>query len=167
MRIKKGLIAGVILAVGLFSGYLWMQKPKVSVVMLTYQREKILPRAIDSILAQTYNDFEFIIINDGSTDNTDDIVKSYKDKRIRYYKNDKNHGIAYSRNKAADLARGEYVMIMDDDDKSLPERMERQVVFLDENENITAVAGQIRGLPRIPDNHDNIAAGLIQYNNHP
>lgn len=165
MRIKKRLIAGVMLAVGLFSGYLWMQKPKVSVVMLTYQREKILPQAIDSVLAQTYKNFEFIIINDGSTDNTDDIVKSYKDKRIRYYKNDKNQGIAYSRNKAADLARGEYVMIMDDDDKSLPERMERQVAFLDENENITAVAGQIRGLPRIPDNHDNIAAGLIQYNN--
>ena len=165
MKIKKGLIAGLILAVGLFGGYLWLQKPKVSVVMLTYQREKILPQAIDSILAQTYKDFEFIIINDGSTDNTDDVVKSYKDKRIRYYKNDKNHGIAYSRNKAADLARGEYVMIMDDDDKSLPERMERQVAFLDKNKDITAVAGQITGLPRIPENHDNIAAGLIQYNN--
>ena len=165
MRIKKRLIAGVTLAVGLLSGYLWLQKPKVSVIMLTYQREKILPRAIDSILAQTYKDFEFIIINDGSTDNTDDIVKSYKDKRIRYYKNDKNHGIAYSRNKAADLARGEYVMIMDDDDKSMPERMEQQVAYLEKNKDVTAVAGQIRGLPRIPENHDNIATGLIQYNN--
>lgn len=165
MKIKKGFVVSILLAVGLFSGYFWMNKPKVSVVMLTYQRERILPQAIESILTQTYKDFEFIIINDGSTDNTDDVVKSYKDKRIRYYKNDKNQGIAYSRNKAADLARGEYVMIMDDDDKSLPERVERQVTFLDENKDITAVAGQITGLPRIPENHDNIAVGLLQYNN--
>lgn len=165
MNVKKVIIAVILLAAGIYGGYLWLSKPKVSVVMLTYQREKILPGAIDSIIDQTYKDFELIIINDGSTDKTEEVVNSYQDKRIRYYKNAKNRGIAYSRNKAADLARGEYIMIMDDDDKSLPDRMSKQVAFLDKNKEITAVAGQISGLPRIPENHDDIAAGLIQYNN--
>ena len=168
MNKRKKLIAIILLIVGiglLYSGYLWRRTPKVSVVILTYQREKILPQAIESILAQSYKDFELIIINDGSTDQTDEVIKKYKDKRIRYYKNDRNRGVAYSRNRAADLAKGEYVMIMDDDDKSLPERMEKQVSYLDKNPQITAVAGQIVGLPRIPENHDDIAVGLIQYNN--
>lgn len=165
MNIKRVLIAGVVLAIGIYGGYLWQAKPKVSVVMLTYQREKILPQAIESILGQTYKNFELIIINDGSTDKTEQVVKKYQDRRIRYYKNDINRGIAYSRNKAANLARGEYIMIMDDDDKSEPERMAKQVDFLEKHKDISVVAGQIKGLPRIPENHDNIALGLIQYNN--
>lgn len=137
----------------------------VSVVMLTYKRADILPRAIESILAQTYLDFEFIILNDGSPDNTDEVVAVYNDPRIRYYKNKQNKGIAYSRNRAASFARGKYIMIMDDDDISLPERMQKQVAFLENNPEITVVAGQIKGLSRVPATHDDIAAGLIQYNN--
>ncbi len=137
----------------------------VSVVMLTYQRDNLLPNAIGSILNQTNSDFELIILNDGSTDKTSDIVKSFNDKRIRYYENSKNMGIAYSRNKVLKKARGKYIMIMDDDDISLPTRIEKQVSFLENNPNIDVVAGQIVGLMRIPNSHDLIASTLIQWNN--
>ncbi len=137
----------------------------VSVVMLTYKRADMLPQAIESILAQTYKDFEFIILNDGSPDNTDEVIAKYKDPRIRYYKNAENKGIAFSRNRAASLARGKYIMIMDDDDTSLPERMQKQVEYLETHPETTAVAGQITALPRIPASHNDIVAGLIQYNN--
>ena len=141
-------------------------EPKVSVVMLTYKRGGIVSSAIESILAQTYKDFEFIIINDGSLDETDDVVKEYvkNDKRIRYYKNPKNMGIAYSRNRAFGLARAPYIMIMDDDDYSLKWRMEAQVKFLDENPQIDVLVGQIRGFPKVPENHNVIASHLIQHN---
>lgn len=137
----------------------------VSVVMLTYKRADVLPRAIESVLAQTYTDFEFIILNDGSPDNTDGVVMAYKAPRIRYYKNAENKGIAYSRNRAASLARGKYIMIMDDDDISLPERMQKQVEYLETHPEIAILAGQIKDLPRVPEAHNDIAVGLIQYNN--
>lgn len=137
----------------------------VSVVMLTYKRTDIAPQAIESILNQTDKDFEFIILNDGSPDKTAEMVRRYKDSRIRYYENKENKGISYSRNRAAALARGKYVMIMDDDDESLPERMRLEIEFMEQHPEISAVAGQIVGLPRIPLNHNDIAAELIQYNN--
>lgn len=150
---------------GIFYGYRWGNPPTVSVVMLTYKRAYMLPKAIESILAQTYKDFEFIILNDGSPDNTDEIMKKYTDSRIRYYKNSENKGIAYSRNRATSLARGKYVMIMDDDDISLPERMKLQVDYLETHPEITVVAGQIIGSPLVPESHDDIVVGLIQYHN--
>jgi len=167
---KKYLWATLVLVVAVIStviGYQRCQKPLVSVVMLTYKRADIVPRAIDSILAQTFKDFEFIILNDGSPDNTDEVIEKYvkKDSRIRYYKNDQNRGISYSRNRAASLARGKYVAIMDDDDESLPERLQKQVEFMEKHPDVTTVATQIKGLPRVPLNHDDIATGLIQYNN--
>ena len=150
-----------------FLGFLWyqrMNRPLVSVVMLTYQRDNLLPNAINSILNQSFNDYELIILNDGSTDNTDDVIKSFKDNRIRYFKNKKNKGIAFSRNKALKKARGKYVMIMDDDDVSLPNRIEKQVSFLEKNPSIDAVAGQIAGFDRIFNHHDEIASNLINMN---
>jgi len=148
-------------------GYQRYKTPLVSVVMLTYKRADIAPKAIESILNQNYKNFEFIILNDGSPDNTDEVIAEYlkKDSRIRYYKNEKNKGIAYSRNRVAELARGKYIAIMDDDDESLPDRIEEQAAYLENHPEITAVAGQIIGLPRIPLNHNEIATGLIQYNN--
>ena len=146
-------------------GYYWYKRPMVSVVMLTYKRANIVSTAIDSILNQTYKDFEFIILNDGSPDNTDEIISTYKDKRIKYYKNQQNKGIPYSRNKVLKLARGKYIMIMDDDDISLPQRMEKQVNLLEENPEIDVAVGQIKDLSRIPLDHDIIASSLIQYNN--
>ena len=170
---KKRTIAAIIVLLALIGGILLLarasrqREPLVSAVMLTYRRANLLPKAIEGVLAQDFDDFEFIIINDGSADGTDDIIKKYSagDSRIRYYKNRQNRGISYSRNRAASYARGKYIMIMDDDDEILPQRMSKQVEFLEKNPDIAAVAGQLKGFRRIPLHHDEIAAGLIQYNN--
>lgn len=105
--------------------------PKISVVMPVYNSERYLREAIDSILAQTFSDFEFIIIDDGSQDSSPDIVRSYTDKRIRFYQNEHNMGVAATLNRGLDLASGEYIARMDSDDISLPERFEKQIRFLD------------------------------------
>lgn len=147
-------------------GYQRITRPLVSVVMLTYQRADIVPDAIQSILNQTYTDFEFIILNDGSTDDTSKVVKKYKDSRIRYYENKTNKGIAYSRNRALSLARGKYIMIMDDDDISLPDRMQKQVNFLETHPDITVVSGQLKDSiwSQIPQDTNLLAGDLIQQN---
>ena len=91
---------------------------KVSVLMPAYNVEKYVGEAIESILNQTFKDFEFIIINDGSTDNTPKIIKEYakKDKRIKFIDNKKNKGFIASLNECLDNATGEYVAKMDSDD---------------------------------------------------
>ena len=106
--------------------------PKVSVLMPVYKTpEKFLREAIESILAQTFTDFEFLILDDCPTDDREKVVKSYADKRIKYAKNAQNMGISASRNKLIDMARGEYLAIFDHDDISLPERLEKEVSYLD------------------------------------
>lgn len=114
--------------------------PTVSVVMPAYNAEKYLREAIDSILAQTFTDFELIIINDGSTDFTKDIILSYTDQRIRYIENEQNSGICVTLNKGLDAARGRYIARMDSDDISLPRRLEVQVQYMDSHPEI-GVAG--------------------------
>lgn len=110
--------------------------PKISVVMPVYNtKEKYLREAIESILNQTYSDFEFIIINDGSTNNAEDVILSYKDKRIKYFKQE-NKGVANTLNYGFDIAQGEYIARMDSDDISLPNRFEKQIKFLEENKDI-------------------------------
>lgn len=106
---------------------------KISVLMPVYNTpENYLREAVESILAQTCADFEFLILNDASTDdNVEKVIKSYDDKRIRYWRNDKNLGISLSRNKLIGLSRGEYLAVFDHDDVSLPERLEKQAAFLD------------------------------------
>ena len=115
--------------------------PTVSVVMPTYNRADLLPRAIESILNQTFTDFEFIIVDDGSTDNSSAVLAAYadKDNRIILLRNPQNKGIAYSRNKGNDAARGKYIAIMDSDDISLPTRLEKSVAYLENHPDITAV----------------------------
>lgn len=108
--------------------------------MPAYNAEKYLREAIDSIICQTFTDFEFIIINDGSTDTTEQIIKSYSDPRIIYLKNDVNSGICVTLNKGLNAARGKYIARMDSDDISLPERLAVQVAFMDEHPEI-AVCG--------------------------
>ena len=98
--------------------------PKVSVIMPVYNAEKYIGEAIESILDQTYTDFEFIIIDDGSSDGTVAAVKGYDDRRIRFYQNEHNMGVAATLNRGLDLATGEYIARMDSDDMSLPERFE-------------------------------------------
>ncbi|MBR6626217.1 MAG: glycosyltransferase [Mailhella sp.] len=107
--------------------------PRVSVLMPVYNtRPEQLREAIDSILAQTFGDFEFLILNDRSTDpQVEEVVKSYSDPRIVYAVNERNLGISGARNRLLDMAKGEYLAVMDHDDISLPERFEKQVAFLD------------------------------------
>jgi glycosyltransferase involved in cell wall biosynthesis len=119
--------------------------PRVSVLTPIYNTNPThLRECIESVLAQTFTDFEFLILND-SPDNMEieKIVKEYakRDKRIKYFKNDRNMGITPSRNKLLDMARGEYIATFDHDDISVPNRLELQVDFLDKNPNVGVVSG--------------------------
>lgn len=104
--------------------------PVVSIVIPTYNRAHILPRAIQSILNQTYQDFEIIIVDDGSIDHTHDVVRLFSDKRINYAKQLSNKGEAAARNIGIALAQGKYIAFQDSDDESLPERIEDEVRIL-------------------------------------
>lgn len=117
--------------------------PKISVVMPAYNSEKYIAEAIESILNQTFTDFEFIIINDGSTDRTEEIILSYNDERIVYLKNEKNMGIVYTLNRGLDTAKGEYIARMDSDDISLPTRFEEQIEYLEKHPEITVLGTAI------------------------
>lgn len=108
----------------------------VSVVMPVYNGERYLKEAIESILNQAFRDLEFIIINDASTDKSEEIIKSFTDPRIVYIKNDKNLGQAESLNKGIRGARGLYVARMDQDDISLPERISVQSAYMDANKEV-------------------------------
>lgn len=110
--------------------------PKVSVLMPVYNGEKYIKQAIDSILAQSFSDFELLVIDDGSTDRSAEIVSSYRDERIRYVANATNLGLAGARNRAIEAARGEYLAWLDCDDISLPRRLEKQVRILDSDPRI-------------------------------
>jgi glycosyltransferase involved in cell wall biosynthesis len=112
-------------------------KPVVSVLMPVYNGEKYLAEAIESILNQTFDDFEFIIINDGSTDGTAGILERYRqqDHRIRIY-DQSNQGVVTSLNRGLELAQGKYIARMDADDVSLPERFVAQVMFMEEHPEI-------------------------------
>ena len=112
--------------------------PKVSVIMSVYNGEKYLHEAVESILNQTFKDFEFIIINDGSTDRTGDMLESYADERMVIINQDKI-GLTKALNRGLSLARGEYIARMDADDVSLPERLGQQVAFLDKNTDVALV----------------------------
>jgi glycosyltransferase involved in cell wall biosynthesis len=104
--------------------------------MPVYNGERYLKEAIDSILNQTFGDFEFIILNDGSTDNTKKIITSYDDSRIVYIENEKNLGIVKTLNKGIDNTKGKYIARMDADDISLPERFEKQIALMERYEDI-------------------------------
>ena len=112
--------------------------PKVTVLMPVYNGEKYLREAVDSILGQTFRDFEFIIVDDASTDRGYEIARSYTDPRIVLVRNERNLGLTVSLNRGLELTRGEYVARMDCDDVSLPERLERQVAFMDANPDVGA-----------------------------
>jgi glycosyltransferase involved in cell wall biosynthesis len=104
--------------------------------MPVYNGSKHLSDAVDSILTQTYTNFEFLIIDDASTDNSFEILKSYKDDRIRLIKNEKNIGLSASLNKGLNLALGKYIARMDQDDISLPNRLEKQIEYFKEHNDI-------------------------------
>ncbi|UZJ39118.1 MULTISPECIES: glycosyltransferase [unclassified Prosthecochloris] len=110
--------------------------PTVSVIMPVYNGNKHLAEAIESILSQHFRDFEFLIMDDGSTDNSQDIVRSYHDRRIKLYRTEKNNGIANTLNSGISIAQGKYIARMDCDDISHPERLRAQVNFLEEHPEI-------------------------------
>ena len=116
-----------------------MRQPLVSVVMCVWNEEKYLADSIGSILNQTFTDYEFVIINDGSTDKTQNILETFaqKDSRIRLLINQVNKGTAISLNNCIETAKGKYIARMDSGDISQPTRLERQVKYLEENGNVS------------------------------
>jgi len=112
--------------------------PKISVVMAVYNGEKYLREAIDSILNQTFNDFEFIIINDGSTDDSAEIIKSYNDPRIILIQQE-NKGLAAALNEGIKIAKGKFIARMDADDISLKTRLEKQIQFMEAHPEYVAI----------------------------
>ena len=117
------------------------EDPLVSVIMPVYNCEKYVEEAIDSILNQSYKNIELIIIDDGSKDKSIDIINSYEDERIKFSKNKINKGVSATRNVGLKLAQGKYIAIMDSDDISPLERIEKQVTFLEENEEFGLIGG--------------------------
>lgn len=99
----------------------------VSIIMAAYNAEKTIGIAIDSILAQTYSDWELLVVNDCSRDNTAAIVASYSDPRIRLLKNDKNSGVSISRKKGMEAANGEWIAVLDSDDAWTADKLEKQI----------------------------------------
>lgn len=114
------------------------RKPKISVIMPVYNAEQFLNESVLSVLNQTFKDFEFIIINDCSTDGSLKMIKEYmeKDKRIVLINNRKNIGVASSRSKGLKIAKGEYVVVFDADDICLKNRLELQYAFMERNKEI-------------------------------
>jgi glycosyltransferase involved in cell wall biosynthesis len=110
--------------------------PKITVLMPVYNCELYIKEAVDSILNQTFSDFEFLIIDDASTDKTVSIVQTYNDPRIRLFEKPVNTGLTNSLNYGLSIAKGEYIARMDGDDISLPERFAKQVAFLDANPDV-------------------------------
>lgn len=117
-------------------------KPLVSVVMPAYNGEKYIGDAIESILDQTYENFELIIVEDKSTDNTLDVIRKYKDSRISLYLNSNNRGIAYSTNLGIERSKGKYIALLDDDDMSTKQRLEWQVGYMEEHDEVDILGGR-------------------------
>jgi glycosyltransferase involved in cell wall biosynthesis len=113
--------------------------PKTTVIMLLYNGEEYVREAIDSIISQTFTDFELLVIDDGSTDNGPEIVRQYADNRIRLIVKQHNEGIVAARNTGLKYANGEYIAWLDCDDIASPTRLEEQVTFLDEHPDFGAV----------------------------
>jgi len=99
-----------------------MIAPIISIILPVYNGELYLSSCIESIINQTYKDFEIIIVNDGSSDRSESIIRSFSDDRIQYVKNDRNLGLIYSLNKGIDLAKGAFIARMDADDLAFPNR---------------------------------------------
>lgn len=146
-----------------------MSAPLVTVLMPAYNASPYLREAVDSILGQTVSDFELLVVDDGSTDDTVEILRSYSDPRIRIESTPTNQGVTAALNRGLDLAAGRYIVRMDADDISLPDRLEQQVRFMEEHPEVGVCGGSIHGfndkrefnppIPR-PQWHDGMACTL-------
>ena len=110
-----------------------MSKDLVSIITPTYNCAKFIGATIESVLNQTYQNFEMIIVDDASKDNTEEVVKSFKDKRIKYIRLSKNSGPAVARNRAMEEAKGKYMAFLDSDDLWKREKLEKQINFIKKN----------------------------------
>ena len=142
--------------------------PKISVLMATYNAEKYLKEAMDSILNQTFKDFEFIIIDDDSNDKTVEIIKSYSDPRIKLIINPSNLGLPTSLNKGIEFSSGEFLVRMDPDDISLPERFTTQIEFMNKHNDIVICGSNAKSIGSknnvimsSPNNSDEIKVSLL------
>jgi hypothetical protein len=117
--------------------------PKITVIMPVYNGEKYLEIAINSILNQTFTNFELIVIDDGSTDNSAEIINSYQDQRIKLIKNNVNLGMPRSRNKCLQESSGEYVAFLDCDDYAYPSRLAEQLEFMENNPDFGMVGSWV------------------------
>jgi len=133
----------------------------VSVLMPVYNAELYLREAIESVLNQTYTDFEFIIINDGSTDNSESIILSYSDNRIKYIKNETNLKLIATLNKGIKLAQGDFLARMDADDICAIERLEKQVSFLKNNNDYVAVGSCYDKIDLLGDKIESVKLPLV------
>lgn len=114
--------------------------PLVSVIIPTYNRARLLRRALDSVLSQTFQDFEVLVVDDGSTDDTEEAVAAFVDPRIRYLRQLENRGVSAARNRGMEEARGEYVAFLDSDDEWLPKKLDLQLrVFRAARESVGLV----------------------------
>ncbi|MCM1140867.1 MAG: glycosyltransferase [Muribaculum sp.] len=116
--------------------------PLVTVGIPAYNAERFISLAIKSVLNQTYSHFEVIITDDGSSDRTVEIARSFKDSRIKVLSDGENHGISYRLNQQIDIAKGKYFCRMDADDIMMPYRLEKQVEYLESHPDIAVVSGQ-------------------------
>lgn len=144
-----------------------MTTPLCTVIMPVYNSEKYLHAAINSILSQSYDNFEFIIIDDGSKDESSKIINSYFDKRIKLIKHQSNLGIVTSLNEGLAIAKGKYIFRMDSDDVALPQRLSAQVKFMELNPEVGVcgtwieVFGASNYIWRPPTSHDEIKVLLF------
>ena len=140
----------------------------ISVVMTVYNRKKYVARAIESILNQTYKDFEFILVDDGSVDGSSDIMKQYAKnyKKIKYIQQN-NSGLAHARNEGVNYSQGKYIAFMDDDDISVPERLEKQLKFIENNLEIDACTAMQEYITPKEENigHQKIIGNLLPRDN--
>ncbi len=105
----------------------------VSVIMPSYNTGRFIAESIKSVLLQTYSNLELIIVDDCSTDNTDEVVSGFNDSRIKYIKNDHNSGAAISRNKAIKMAKGRWIAFLDSDDLWTADKLEKQISFMEKH----------------------------------
>ena len=144
--------------------------PLISVVMCTYNTERFIAEAIDSVLSQTYCDFEFIVWDDGSTDNTRELVKTYKDNRIKYYYHE-NTGLGMALRLACAEAKGKYIARMDSDDICLPERLSKEVDYLEKHPECVLVSSAVYDIDEngiilgrvFPCSDDKVLKGVLKF----
>jgi glycosyltransferase involved in cell wall biosynthesis len=133
-----------------------MNAPRVTVFIPVHNRAHLVGRAIESVLSQSFREFEVLLIDDGSTDNSVAVIESIGDPRVRLLRNEGNIGIARTRQRGLDEARGTYLAVLDSDDAAAPRRLGRQVAFLDAHPEVATVGGWTREF----DSSDKVRGGI-------